>query len=115
MPILEDKNTQTAVIGTEHELFRLTGFKSYVFYAHMLDMEDADEAEVSIYIAMLAGDSISLPSDDFLYIRRGFINDEGGGQPVKQSIPFDSDIECVGTLKQTAGTGRAYKWKVISL
>lgn len=111
MPTSEASGTQTAVINTEHTLSTLTTNKTFVFVVDTGAMTQAsgvfDVVELRIYtIALTAG------TERLAYIATY----EGAqGSPIKYSVPVPADISFKATLKQTAGTGRAFPWKVLSL
>jgi len=107
MPTLEASGTQTATIGTEHTLTTLTNNKTFVLVVDAANMVNGDELELRIKTKVLSGDT--LQEAYFAPFRNV------QGTKNKYSIPVPANIEFVATLKQTAGTGRAFKWAVLSL
>lgn len=104
---LEASGTQTATIGTEHTLTTLTGLKVYTFFVDCANMVDGDETELRVYYTVLTGGVERL-----MYPPMVIKNAQTS--MIKQSLPIPSDISCKFTLKQTAGTGRNFAWKVLS-
>jgi hypothetical protein len=101
---LSSSGTQTAVIGTEHTLYNPTTSKWFSGYVDLSNMASGDTVEIRIYlIVKTAGAYVQYnlttftdaQTDDLLHI---------------PSLP--SDIGWKLTLKQTAGTGRAFDWRV---
>lgn len=99
--------TQTAVIGTAHTLASITALGVYQLIIDTAATDIADILEVTISTRVLAGGALSV-------FKRQMIRG-GGVEDVFQSVPLFSDVEFTITLKQTAGTGRAFPWKVVGL
>lgn len=104
---LEASGTQAATISTEHTLSTLTGQKVYTLFVDCAAMLDGDETELRVYYTTLSAGTERLMYPP-LVVRNA------PSSMVKQSLPIPSDISCKFTLKQTAGTGRSYPWKVLS-
>jgi|GEM_PF-1631006 len=100
--------TQTAQIGTEHQLSLQTGVGTVGIYVLVVDTDN-----------MAAGDSLTLR------IKTKAI---GGGEsrlaytmtytdlqaePNKYSVPVPVNNEITVTLQQTAGTSRDYPWSLL--
>lgn len=107
MPTLEASGTQAATIGTEHTLTTLTTNKTFVLVGDTAAMVNGDELELRVKTKVLTGGVLR---QAYLGTYRNF-----QASPVKLSVPLPSDIEFVATLKQTAGTGRSFPWKVLSI
>jgi len=107
MATVEASGTQTAVISTEHTLSTLSTSKTFLLMADLAAMVNGDVTELRIKTKILSGGTTrEIFSAVYSHIQ---------GVPIVMSIPVPSDQEFVATLKQTAGTGRAYPWKVLSL
>jgi hypothetical protein len=99
--------SQTAVITTEHTLSTVTDAGTYALYVDTNAMVLGDILELRVkYKATAAGTTREFMVATYAHVQ---------GQPVKASIPVASINECVFTLKQTAGTGRAFPWEVVEL
>ena len=107
MPVLEASGTQTAAIGTEHTLSTITLNRTLLFVVDTGAMVNADVLELRVNTTVLSAGTSRLAY--FASYR------DIQGAPQKISIPIPSDISSVFTLKQTAGTGRSFPWKVLSI
>lgn len=107
--IVEAFGTQTAVIGTEHTLNggSFTGLKVYVLHVDTTNMALGDALELRAYEKVLTGGTEKLAYYASYQHNQGSV--------VKISIPLPSAYSMKFTLLQTAGTGRAYDWRVDSL
>ena len=101
------EGSQTAVISTEHTLTTITTAGTYVLVVDLANLVNGDAVELRIKTKLTSGDTSQLAyvasyqhaqSEDNVY-----------------SIPVPAPIEFVATLKQTAGTGRAFIWAVYAL
>lgn len=99
--------TQVAVIGTEHDLATDTAGKTYVLKVDASAMVLGDVLELRIYDKVLSGGA------EVLAHVVHFSNVQG--QPSIISYPFPNDVHLRATLKQVAGTGRSFPWKLLSL
>lgn len=99
--------TQTATIGTEHTLATSTTGKTYVLVVDTVNMANADILELRLYTIVLAAGAEGLA-----YIAT-FSNVQS--TKIKYSVPVPANISCKATLKQVAGTGRAYPWALLSI
>ena len=99
--------TQTATIGTEHTLDTDTTGKTYVLKVDTGAMVLGDVLELRLKTIVLSGGTE----------REAYIAHYAHvqAQPQKYSVPIPEDISIKATLKQTAGTGRAFPWKLLSL
>ena len=104
MVTLSNNGTQTAVISTEHTIFSTTVNRRYEAYIDLANMAGGDTTELRAYAKIKSGGSF----------RQFDITTYSGAQtsPLIYIAPLPSDIEYKITLKQTAGTGRAYDWRV---
>jgi len=99
--------SQTATINTEHTLATVTDAGSFVLYVDTNAMALGDVLELRVkYKVRSTGTTREMQVAYYAHVQ---------GQPVKASIPVSSPNECVFTLKQTAGTGRAFPWEVVKL
>ena len=107
MPFLEASGTQAATIDTEHTLSTITTNNTLVLLVDANAMLDADELTLRVKTKVLSGGAIRLIYQAF-YLH-------AQEMPIKISIPVPSDQEYVATLEQTAGIGRSFPWKILSL
>jgi hypothetical protein len=99
--------TQTAVISTEHSLDVDTTAKTYVLCVDTGAMVNGDILELRMKTKILSGGTQRVA-----YMAT-FSNVQA--DPNKYSVPVPADVEIEVTLKQTAGTGRAFPWKLLSI
>lgn len=104
--------TQTATIGTEHFVSSPNAAGVYTFHVDMNAMVSGDVLEVRVYqMVLTAGTQRVL---QYYYF--------SGAQPTDGKIlvtdPLGNDLTDVNSLrfslKQTAGTGRSFPWKVLT-
>lgn len=107
MPTSIASGTQTATVNTEHTLATDTTNKTYVFIVDTGAMAAGDTLELRVYTIVL-----SAGTERLAYIVQ---YNNAQDEPQKYSPPVPADISFKATLKQTAGTGRSYPWKVVSL
>jgi len=99
--------TQSASVGTEHSLAVSTTGKTYVLVVDAGAMLNDDILELRIKTKALSGGTQQMAYYAlFQHIQ---------AEPQKYSVPVPADIEIECTLKQTAGTGRSYPWKLLSI
>ena len=112
--------TQTAVINTEHTLTTQSSAGIYQIVVNLKNMVAGDTLELRIYSKILTGDA----QDYLLYSFPGIANAQGdaaapgssaSGEVLFQCPPVVSAWECVFTLKQVAGTGRSFDWRIDQL
>ena len=107
MATSQDDDSQTAVIDTEHTLSTITADGTYVLYVDTNAMVLGDELELRVKTKVRSvGTTREMQVAYYAHVQ---------GQPVKASIPVGSINEIVFTLKQTAGTGRAFPWEIVAL
>lgn len=103
--------TQTAVIGTEHTLDDVAAAGTYTFHVDSNAMAAGDVLELRIYQIILTGGTRRVA-----YLQR-YLDAQPADDLIKISVPISNELTDAGslrfTLKQTAGTGRAYPWKVL--
>lgn len=103
---LEASGTQTATVNTEHTLATITSAKTLQLYVDLANLAAGDVVELRVYLKVLSGGT----SKEAQYAVYGGVQ----AQPIVWSIPVMSDIEASFSLKQVAGTGRSFPWKVLS-
>lgn len=106
--ILDDSGTQTAVISTEHTLTTLTTDGTYISFVRMNNMALGDIVELRIYTITLTGGTLEI-------VWKATFGPWKPFNLVAASPPIGSDLSMRVTLKQTAGTGRAFDWKVLRI
>ncbi len=99
--------TQTATIGTEHSLATVSGVGTYVLMLDTSNMANGDTLEVRVKSKVLSGGA------EVLYLFATYLHVQA--EPLKMTIPVPSLHSLTATLKQTAGTGRAYEWNLVRL
>jgi hypothetical protein len=107
MVTLSSSGTQTATINTEHTLYNPTTNKFFTGYVDLTNMASGDTVELRVYvIAKTAGAYI-------LYYVQTYTDVQTN--KLVYVAPLPSDIGWKLTLKQTAGTGRTYDWRVFEM
>lgn len=107
MPTSIASGTQTATISTEHTLATDTANHTYVLVVDTANMVLNDVLELRLYTKVLSGGAERLAYST--------VYSQVQGLPAVYSPPVPADISCKATLKQTAGTGRSYDWKLLAL
>lgn len=97
--------SQTATINTEHSLSQQTGIGIYVLLVNTAAMASGDALTLKIKTKRSTGDAIQTA-----YV---YSFTDAQTEPHKYSVPVPVDTEIVCTLTQTAGTGRAFPWKLL--
>ena len=103
----QTSGTQTATITTEHTLATQTDGKTYVLGVDLGALANGDIVELCCKTKMLSGGTSRIA------YKATFAH--AVSEPNIYSVPIPAVHEVVFTLKQTAGTGRAFPWSVISL
>lgn len=107
--------TQTAVIGTEHTLLTEGAAGIYTLTVQLKNMVAGDTVELRAYEKVLTGDA-----NETLVFEQSYANKQGDGAApgssaagpvIVKSVPVESPFSLKWTLKQTAGTGRAFDWR----
>jgi hypothetical protein len=106
-PTEKTGGSQTAVISTEHTLATITDAGTYVLVVDTGNMLNGDELEIRIKTKVRSGNSSKLA----YFAAFAHIQVEVN----KVFVPVPTVVEFVATLKQTAGTGRAYIWSIYAL
>jgi hypothetical protein len=113
MPLVElAGSTQNAVIGTEHTLAETGGTtlptaRNYILRVGLSAMAAGDVVELRIYTKVLS-DSTADAEYSVSYAHRQ-------GTPNVVSVPVAAVHYIKVTLKQAAGTARAFDWSVVSV
>lgn len=105
---LSASGTQTATIGTETTLTTDTTNATYYFEVDMTNLVLGDILELRIYTATLSGGTLRL----------AWSSSYGPAPPIVDiaaAMPQPADQSCRVTLKQTAGVGRAFPWKLLRI
>jgi hypothetical protein len=105
--VVESSGTQTAVISTEHTLASPSTAKTRMLIVDGANLTAAETVELRIKAPVLSGGTVSLVK---LVIFTGVLD-----EPHIQSPPIVMPQGGTFTLKQTAGTGRAFAWSIITL
>jgi hypothetical protein len=100
---VDSSGTQTATIGTEHILDSPTTNATYVFSVDMVNLVNGDLVELRCYDMV---DGINFRQMWKSTYQHAQINN------AKASPPLAVTTQTKFTLKQTAGTGRAFPWSV---
>lgn len=111
MPTLSTSGTQTAVIGTEHQLADTSVAGVYSFHVDCNAMAAGDILELRVYQMVLTAGTSRVVFEQTFYGAQ--VSDD----QIKMSLPVGNDLTDSTalrfSLKQTFGTGRAYPWKVL--
>lgn len=107
MPTVIASGTQTATISTEHDLATDTANHTYVLGVDTAALTAGDLVELRLYTKILSGGTERLA-----YVAS---YQHAQGEPAKYSVPVPANIHLRATLKQTAGTGRAFPWALLAL
>src|SRR5262245_3697047 len=98
--------TQTAVINTEHTLYTTASAGTYVLSVDLTNMQNGDRLELRLKRKVLTASTVK-----GMYVRtynHAYSTDEVVVDSVAVICPFGITV----TLKQVAGTGRAFEWSV---
>jgi len=106
--ILSDSGTTSALgIGTETTLATDTNNGTFVLEVDTSNMALGDLLEIRVYTITLSGGTLTQAwKGTYQHVQ---INNHKISPPVAS----DQSIKC--TLKQTAGTGRTYAWKMLRI
>ena len=99
--------TQTAAIGTEHQLTSQTGAGVYVLVVDTNNMAAGDSLTLKIKTRAVGGEELRVAEGT----TQTFANLQS--EPNKYSIPVPSNNEIAAFLTQTAGTARAFPWSLL--
>lgn len=101
--------TQAATISTEHALASSSAAGTYILEVDLSAMLTGDTVELRVKGKTLSGGSVTTK------VMETYYDAQGEPDKVVRSIPVADDLALSFTLKQTAGTGRSFSWKVLSL
>src|SRR5581483_3174438 len=101
---VDSSGTQTATIGTEHVLDSPTTSATYVFAVDTVNLALGDIVELRVY-DMVDG-------TNYRQVFKGTYGPVPQINNGKVSPPIAVTTQAKFTLKQTAGTGRAFPWSV---
>lgn len=111
MPTAAGSGTQTAVINTEHTLLDIAAAGTYTLHVDTVNMVAGDVLQLRVYQMVLTAGTRRVA-----YLGE-FIDAQSADDLVKISVPIGNELTDAGalrfTLKQTAGTGRSFPWKVL--
>lgn len=105
MVAVNTSGSQTATISTEHTLDTVTGALVLVLAVDLAAMAAGDEVELRVYGKARSADTERL-------LHRGTYGPIPSPTPLVMSVPIVSPHHFKATLKQTAGTGRAFPWAI---
>ena len=103
--VVNTSGSQTAVITTEHTLATIATPGVFVLAVDASALVAGDVVELRIYGKARTGDTERL-------LHRGTYGPIALASPLVMSVPIISPHYYKATLKQTAGTGRAFPWAV---
>src|ERR1051326_4291024 len=106
----QGSGTQAATISTEHTLLDVAIAGTFTLHVDTVNMVAGDKLELRIYqIVLTAG------TRRVAYMQ-AYADAQITDDIIKISVPISNELTDAGslrfTLKQTAGTGRNYDWKV---
>ena len=102
-----DTGLQTAEIGTEHTLTTQTAAGVYVLVVSTANLVNGEIVELRLKTKVnSSGTSRQAYMETYANVQ---------GDPIKYSIPVPVDTQIVATLKQTAGTGRNFRWNLLKM
>jgi hypothetical protein len=107
----QSTGTQAATINTEHTLLDVAVAGSFTLHVDKNAMASGDVLELRIYQIVLTGGTRRVA-----YFDR-WMDAQPADDQIAISVPISNELTDAGslrfTLKQTAGTGRSYPWKVL--
>jgi hypothetical protein len=104
---VETSGTQTATIGTEHDLATPSTAKTRVLIVDAAALAATEVLELRIKAPVLSGGTVSLVT------LAGFTG--ALAEPHIQSPPVVMPQGGTFTLRQVSGTGRAFPWAILTL
>jgi hypothetical protein len=104
----ESGGTQSATVTTEHTLYTTTDEGAFQLWVDTANMAAGDQLELRIYCKKVSGGTSRVV---YYNLWANAQTDE----PHKVSPIEASLYEIKFTLKQIAGTGRSYPWRVVSI
>ncbi len=106
--ILDSSGAQTATIGTEHTLATSTVNATFQSKVRLNNLALGDIVELRLYTITLTGGTLEV-------CWKGVWGPALPASLVVISPPIASDQSYRLTLRQTAGTGRAFDWAVLRI
>ena len=107
MATSQSEGSQTATLDTEHTLATVTTAGTYVLSVDLSNLALGDKVTLRAKAKVRStGTTRTVFTGTYAHVQEN---------PVAMSIPIPAVSECVFTLEQTDGTGRAFPWEVISL
>lgn len=100
---VDSSGSQTATVSTEHILASPTTNATYVFSVDTVNLVLGDLVELRCYDMVDAVNFRQIWKGAFQHVQTNV---------GKVSPPIACTTQCKFTLKQTAGTGRAFPWSV---
>ena len=104
--------TQTAVISTEHFLSSPNVAGVFTLHVDTNAMQTGDTVELRVYQMVLTGGTQRVQQYSF------FSDAQPTDDKIKVSNPIGNELTDTNSLrfslKQTAGTGRSFPWKVLT-
>lgn len=108
MAVTISSGTQVATVSTEHALCSSAAAGTYLLQVNTKNLTNGDVVKLRVKIKVLSADS-----SESVVLVSTFAHAQIDA--VKVSIPVVSMHSISCTLEQTAGTGRAFDWALISL
>lgn len=107
MAAVKTSGSQTATLGTEHDLATVTDAGTYQLVVDTANLANEETLELRVY-----GKARSSDTERLFYVA-GFAHAQTAA--LKASLAVVSPHHARFTLKQTGGTGRAFPWAVYEL
>lgn len=107
MPSSKASGSQTATLDTEHALSTIVDAGTYVLLVDMANLADGETLQLKAKIKVQSTGTTRLAYHG--------VYRHGQSEPVVLSIPVPSVNECVFSLEQNGGTGRAFPWEIVAL
>lgn len=99
--------TQSASISTKHQIYTTTIAGVFVLVVDATNMALGDILELYADVGCFSGDA---------HVQAYFVTyAHNQADPAKLSVPVTAPYGATFHLKQTAGTGRSFKWSVAAL
>jgi hypothetical protein len=107
MATSQAEGSQTATIDTEHTLATVTTAGTYALSVDLSNLALGDKVTLRAKVKVRStGTTRTAFTGTYAHTQEN---------PVAISIPIPTVSECVFSLEQTDGIGRAFDWEVISL
>lgn len=104
---LLSEGTQTATISTEHTIYNSTVNRFYMGFIDLTNMASGDTTELRVKVKVKGAGSVVI-------VKYETFTGAQTNEPLWYLPPMPSDLEITITLKQTAGTGRAYDFRIVT-